>query len=584
MEMDRRAFLKGAAAVGAISVTAGLAACTTGGTGDGGSTSGGSQATQGGAKTAASLEEKWAFEIPPDPISDADISETITHDIVIIGSGLSGLTTGASAAGHGAKDLVLFSAGTKPLARGGSFHGFNSKYQQSVGIQGYTPEFNKKHIKTEQYMTGYAVNKQLWAKWMNNSEEFINWHIDIMASKGLKPALEGAFVDADGIFTNPPAAHNYWKEGIDDAMRQGAPLVAQALADTITEAGCEIHYSTKALYLLRDGSGPVTGVIAQRDDGSYVKYVANKALILATGDFSKEPDMMAKYSPWAYKTFKDLLFADPANYDVEFEFSGLMPGDGQKMGLWAGAAWQKVYPNAVMTGGSVAGPQNANNYGSFWGINLNINGERYHSENVPGSLAGRSTANQPKGIVFSIWDANYVNTNEKWYTSSTTVDEVVGNPNRTREEEVAYWEENVSGGSWYKSDTIEGLIGQLASAGGLNEANALASVEKYNRWAAQGLDEEFHVSPSVLVPIEKGPFYGAVSQGQGFLTVLGGLRTNAHMQVCDEDDNPIPNLYNVGVMTGDMYGTLYTFTLSGLNLGSTAGCLSYMLGKDLAAL
>ena len=57
--------------------------------------------------------------------------------------------------------------------------------------------------------------------------------------------------------------------------------------------------------------------------------------------------MMAKYSPWAYEIFKDTL-SDEIDYDAGLVYNGLMPGDGQKMGLWVGAAWQKTYPCAPM--------------------------------------------------------------------------------------------------------------------------------------------------------------------------------------------------------------------------------------------
>ena len=575
MEMDRRSFLKGALAAGTLAAGGVLAAPAVAGP---------VGAPAGGGKTAASLDEKWVFEIPPDPIPDANISETITRDIVIIGSGLAGVTCGASAVSHGVKDLVLFSAGTKPLARGGSFHAINSKYQKSVGID-YTIENNARHVRMEQYIAGYKVNKQLWARWINNSEEYANWMIDTMAAKGLQPALELEFRDVDGLLSNPPAALNFWREGIDNARLDGAPLVAEAYADTITDAGCDIHYSTKAIHLIREGTGPVTGVVAQKEDGSYVKYEARKAVVMATGDFSKDPDMVAKYNPWAYKTFEDILFADlNVNYDVEFEYNGLMDGHGQKMGLWVGAAWQKVYPNAVMSSRGAAGPANNNGYNNFWGINLNIHGERYHGENTAAALGSQSNLNQPKSTVFSIWDVNYVNTRDKWPDAATTVDEVVGPLWASKEETLELWDRNADRGSYYRADTIEGLIDLLVAAEGINKENALASIEKYNRWAAQGNDEEYHVDPSVLKPIDTPPFYAAITKGMSFLTILGGLRTNAKMQVCDEDDEPIPGLYNVGSMVGDMYGTLYSFGMSGQNLGSTAGALSYMLGKDLAKL
>ena len=54
------------------------------------------------------------------------------------------------------------------------------------------------------------------------------------------------------------------------------------------------------------------------------------------------------------------------------------------------------------------------------------------------------------------------------------------------------------------------------------KANALASIKRYNEFAKAGKDDEFHVNPEVLYPIETSPFYGSKVTGATFLTVCGG--------------------------------------------------------------
>ena len=86
--------------------------------------------------------------------------------------------------------------------------------------------------------------------------------------------------------------------------------------------------------------------------------------------------------------------------------------------------------------------------------------------------------------------------------------------------------------------------------------------------------------------MKTGPFYGfkyTVDQS-AFLTICGGLRTNEFMQVCEEDDTPIEGLYNIGIMTGDTYGNLYTFGLEGQSIGMTCITFGHLLGKELAAM
>ena len=149
-----------------------------------------------------------------------------------------------------------------------------------------------------------------------------------------------------------------------------------------------------------------------------------------------------------------------------------------------------------------------------------------------------------------------------------------GQPNTlTPEETVASWEEGVESGMYVKADTLEDLIKQLE----LPEST-LENIEAYNADCAAGVDSAFHKYPELMIPVSKAPFYGAVSDTSFFLTILGGLRTDENMRVCDEDDNPIEGLYNVGSMAGDMFYAQYTYMIPGFTYGSNL-TLSYLAGK-----
>ena len=308
MELNRRDFLKGALATSALAASgAALAGCAP--AQGAGSASSSDAKDQGELLTANNYQErKWSFEIPPEPVADDDIAETITHDIVIVGAGMAGLCTAVSAAEKGA-DVVVFSASTKPISRGGSNHAIGSKIQKEFGID-YTPETAAHVVKMEQTAGSYFMDKKKWERWINHSAESIDWTIDHMEARGLHCCLEPGYTDPTGVLTVPPASHNFWNEDQPFGALFGAPLEAQAYADIFTEDfGGEIHYQTVGQYLIRDdnNTGRVSAVVAQREDGTYVKYVANKAVVLATGDFSKNPDMMAKYSPWAWEDRKSVV-------------------------------------------------------------------------------------------------------------------------------------------------------------------------------------------------------------------------------------------------------------------------------------
>jgi len=611
IRVSRRDFLKGAAVTGAAVAAAGaLAACTP--TTDSPANGGTSAPPTGNVEAgtildASSLDLKWSFEIPPDPIPEAEIAETITHDIVVVGAGLSGLCTAVSAQEQGV-DVFLFSASSRPVGRGGSNSAIGSSYQKSLGVTFDKDALECNHLfKVENISGAYQQNQQLWAKWRNNSGESMDWMIDIMTKKGLKVSMEPGYWDPDGILDSPPASHNFFTDEQPFGALFGAPLQAQAYADTFIERGGSIEYSTIARQLIRDDNskGRVSAVVAQREDGSYVKFVANKAVVLATGDFSINRDMMAKYAPWTYKFYKDTInwdWYDNPNYDIELNFTGLLPGDGHKMGLWIGAGWQKNNISPMINVG-VPGP-GWNAIDNCWSINLDESGKRFQRETVNFGHGGVGLLNRPGGWAFSVWQEDYAHLKDEWEAFGVNVGRENGILPQTPEQLIASWEAQAApvdpnaepgpfGGdpnapkTFFKADSIDDLLAQVTALHPIDVAAAKQSIEDYTRYALQGNDEEFHVNASVLHPINTPPFYAScVSPGGAstFLTVCGGLRTNSNMQVCEDDDTPIPGLYNTGIMTGDFYSTTYNFVVFGQNLGGVCCTLSYLLGRDLAKL
>ena len=134
-------------------------------------------------------------------------------------------------------------------------------------------------------------------------------------------------------------------------------------------------------------------------------------------------------------------------------------------------------------------------------------------------------------------------------------------------------------GAYFKADTLDDLAKQL----GLDAAKLKEVVARYNELCDKGVDEDFYKNPDFLVKIdEAGPFYAAQNYAM-FMTVMGGLRTSKDMEVCDENDQPIPGLFNVGAMVGDMYANTYNFAIPGNSYGINCLTFGYLLGRDLAA-
>lgn len=583
-DISRRNFLAGAgvaAAVagGAVSALADEAASTETEAAEAAPAS-----TSGTIITRETLENgTWSFMVPPEPVADDQIAETKTHEIVVVGSGAAGLCCAVAAAEQGA-DVIVFSAGTKPISRGGSFQAIGTKYQAEHGVED-SPENRRVQTQIDLVAGCRMMDSRKWMAWENNSAESMDWMIDKMAARGIECSLAVPYADVDGVLDTPAGEHNFWTEEAPMGVFQGAPIVAKAWADIFTEDyGGEIDYSTVAQYLVRDddNTGRVSAVIAQDADGNYIKYEATKAVVLATGDFSKDFDMMARFAPYAWEHFKDVLTPE-VDYDAEMIYTGLMPGTGQKMGLWVGAAWQKTFPNPCAINGAISGPSHCV-VDSFWGINLAKDGRRFHNENTNFAFGAYTRMNVKGGTAFAIWDSQYAYTQEVWDTLGSTIDNVNGDGflPKTPEQMLESWDSSAESGSYFKADTIEELLDMLVEQG-LDKDAALESINNYNEYAHNGLDEEFHVNPELLHPIETGPFYAAVTTSSTFLCVMGGLRCDEHCQVLDAADEPIEGLYEVGTMIGDFYAGAYNFAFQGQNLGACCTTFPYLVGRELAA-
>jgi hypothetical protein len=564
--MDRRGFLKGAAGLGAGAAVAGLGA-------------GAALADDTLLTSEAINNGTWEFEIAPEPVSEDQITQTYEADIVVIGAGISGLVTAASATEEGA-DVILFAASSTPVSRGGSNHGIGTKMHERLGITDYTKDTISPMFRKELARNGYLVDQRRWWRWANNSATVMNWLIDIMEEQGYTTTMEIGYEDDGDVFTAMPGSHNWVEtcDGVESGARVGENYVMDTLAEKVLAQGGTIHYQTVAQYLEREdnNTGRVTSVVAIDPDGNYVRYVGRKAVVMGTGDFSANQDMMAKYCGWV----APLLQYNEVDYDAAFQFGGLGPGDGQKMGLWVGAAWQRCQPNAPMI--DAVGPMPyRQSIADFSGLLLNKQGQRYSNEDVIFSYGTYAMMMQTDMTRYGIWDAAYVNRFPQWEQFGTTIVDGEGRDALTPEAYLETWDDKVESGSFVRADTLEELLAQLD---GIDVDAALASIERYNELCDAGYDEDFYKNPELLAPIKEGPFYGCklTMDPSNFLCVTGGLRTNDKMQVCEEDDTPIEGLYNVGIMVGDSYGNCYNFAICGHNLGMNCITLPYLLGKELA--
>ncbi len=528
--------------------------------------------------TADRWSGKWSFEIPPEPIAESDIAESIAADVVVVGGGTSGLVTALSAIEQGL-DVVVVSASKGPVARGGSNGVIYCKVFERDGL----PKIDPWVIEKEIYCATNRVDQKKWYTYYSHSEESANWAIDLMEGAGFEViSEENTPIEPTSLYYQPRSAIG-WKapEGMELAPElqdlgtgMAQPLFVKTLSEKIEQSGGRLFWNTIGRQLVRGGTpngteGRVEAVVCEREDGSYAKYVGTKAVVLATGDFSANRDMMYRYAPNVAHYITDEVYERDVDYDIGFAKGGLYKGEGQQMGLWVGAAWQKA-PNALM-GSYTRVPGPTIYYGNHWGLLVDRNGERFMNEYTSRNLASETIYLQDHNTAFAIWDTAYARnfrTSTDWMNSTASAD---------AEETIAEWDKQVNVGNYVKGDTLEEVIEQLGLP-----VSTIETVNRYNELAAAGNDEDFHKPAGVMFEIKEGPFYGAAPTGSNVLTILGGLRTNIHMQVCDADDDPIPGLYNVGTMVGDAYSGTYTFQVEGANYGMNCLCFGYLTGRYIA--
>lgn len=583
--MDRRSFLKGAALLGGSAAVAGLAGCAPAGSDKPAADTAKEtkeetpKAEQPKQETApaqpATTTTADTLSAPPAPVPDSDIVETFEAEVVVVGAGMSGLVTANSAMEAGAS-VILFSASTHPISRGGSNNAIYSKAMKAAGLPKVDPWYLQKEI----YSNTALVDQKKWAKYYQHSEEATDWLIDIMEGAGYYTVLEQPnFLPEGNLYSQAVCSHSWVDDPKSDQVSLAQQFVVDELARRLVDGGVQVDYEMTGYQLVRENNntGRVTAVIAQRQsDGAYVKYVGTKAVVLATGDFSTNKELMQKYAPEFADMVTEERYNEPVDYDIGLVTGGLYPGQMHMAGLWIGAAWQKTLPNCPMFQNRTVGAAQ-NRYQNFLGLLVDRNGERFMDEAASRAMGPLVQQMQAGGESIAIWDIDWFD-HFTWYNGSYSW-EMREETAFSREEMVAKWDKNAEDGTAFKADTLE----ELVEVAGLPEST-LETIKRYNELCAKGEDTDFCKDPQFLVPIKTPPFYAQRGETpkNTLSTIFGGLRTNANMQVCDEEDNPIPGLYNVGTMIGDLWAGRYTFNIQGGNYGMACLTLGYITGKYIA--
>lgn len=580
LPINRRQFLGLGAVAAATAATAGLAGCSPKETADSQE-----QATSGNpTNTVASTNGTPNFLIAPDPISEDNIAETIEADIVIVGSGVTGLCAARAASEKGAKVAVIEKGDTWQY-RSGQYGVYGSSLQKKAGMD-FDAQAAVGDLMKEM---GYRPDQRLWNHWRDESGAAFDWLIEPAGDNveflvNTDTSYDPSKITIQALHFPAPEAYDPsidYSPTYPQATMAFIPdqkAILELTYEKAVEAGADFHFSTWARQLIRpNNEGRVEGVIAQDIDGNYIKFLGSKAIIMCAGDYGSNEEMVKYYC--GGRTYPTFFGNVDANGDIT------NTGDGQCMAAWIGAKIEDG-PHAPMT----------HTLGTVLGVDAfflaNTNGFRFCNEDVAGQQISTQLYRQPNGFAWQIFDDKYPDEVGLMGASHGSVNHVVPdseNPNLegagqtigrtaiTSREAVESTEGIVI------ADTLEELVSKMELTSEAQE-NMLASIERYNELCEKGEDEDFGKVSTRLFPISTAPFYACKMAAGSQLVCLGGLTVDPEtLNVLDENFAPIEGLYAAGNNMGGRILQDYPVTIGGVS-HATAMLFGKMAGEVTAAL
>lgn len=455
-------------------------------------------------------------------------------DVVVIGSGISGLAAGLTAAEGGVKVVVF----EKQRSLGGSSNflqgifGVESEMQRERYIS-YTRDEAFKNLMDYSH---WRANPHLVRAFVNESGPTISWLQDM----GVE------FSDATVNMPDAPSTYHIVKG-------EGAAMI-KALASAAKERGIDIRLGSCVQRLLKAG-GKITGVIAEENNEEIE--VTSKAVVIASGGYANNKQWIKKYSGYDL----DVNLIPVGNVDKS--------GDGIRMAWEVGAAEEGMGVLELFRAGPLGPDFPMKNQIEFVTCQPDLwvdpQGERFCDEGISfyDSEVGNANARFKEGYTFSIFDDSVI---ERLLDKGVDRGVAVENPPGTRPVNVrAEIDAALGRGSTdvFAADSLE----ELAKKIDIEPDTLMATVEEYNRFCDKGHDELFAKNPDYLWPIKVPKFY-AVKVRTVFLGTLGGIKINEKTEVIDKKGNIIPGLYAVGYDAAGMWGDSYCFRAAS---GSSSG-------------
>ena len=505
-------------------------------------------------------------------IDETAITETVDTDILIVGAGNGGMFAAAYAAANGLNFRVIEQNANVQDTR----HWYGA-VDSAAAKEAGEPATDKAKLLSEisRYASG-KCDQRVVKTWINESaamhdfmrsilEDKYGWVCDFTSGSEAAWPAENAEHNTDYLY--PVQEHNY----MASESASGTPR-NELLLQYIQELGYDVDFKTSLAKLEKNSDGRITGIIAQStEDDHFIRYNANKGVLLACGGFPGNPYMMEQLDPLG------------TSVTTACSYSPADKGYGIRAAVWAGANLDKeaapmLFDRGIVAPGVDAGYVDSDsafggkafpgkirqyNPGTQPFLKVNRNGERFANESCPYNDIVYAAAHQPGRVYAQICDANILEDAKRFHT--------IGCSAQTRNGGEKYiqgkMDEAIEAGALFKCDTLDELADKMGFTGAAKDT-FLATVERYNELYDKQNDEDFGKPAYRLSAIRTAPFYGCWL-GASLLTTEQGIAINEKGQALDTNNQPMEGLYVTGDMSGSFFANNYPCLMAGVAMGRT---------------
>ena len=505
-------------------------------------------------------------------IDETAITETVDTDILIVGAGNGGMFAAAYAAANGLNFRVIEQNANVQDTR----HWYGA-VDSAAAKEAGEPATDKAKLLSEisRYASG-KCDQRVVKTWINESaamhdfmrsilEDKYGWVCDFTSGSEAAWPAENAEHNTDYLY--PVQEHNY----MASESASGTPR-NELLLQYIQELGYDVDFKTSLAKLEKNSDGRITGIIAQStEDDHFIRYNANKGVLLACGGFPGNPYMMEQLDPLG------------TSVTTACSYSPADKGYGIRAAVWAGANLDKeaapmLFDRGIVAPGVDAGYVDSDsafggkafpgkirqyNPGTQPFLKVNRNGERFANESCPYNDIVYAAAHQPGRVYAQICDANILEDAKRFHT--------IGCSAQTRNGGEKYiqgkMDEAIEAGALFKCDTLDELADKMGFTSAAKDT-FLATVERYNELYDKQNDEDFGKPAYRLSAIRTAPFYGCWL-GASLLTTEQGIAINEKGQALDTNNQPMEGLYITGDMSGSFFANNYPCLMAGVAMGRT---------------